>query len=94
MKTYNQIIIDNKENIIVECMTIINNNTLVSHYSIYTNLHVDYGIVDDCLNHWHGSSKKEFRKRVSEFKKLTCKRLKLYKVNNDSTYTRLIYRLC
>jgi hypothetical protein len=93
MSDYQNIVKANKEHIIVDCYHIINDGTLIQSYAIYTNLHVDRGIVPDSLCHWRGISKRMFRLKVNEFKRITGKRCKLYKTVNSLGYTRLVYRL-
>lgn len=93
MSAYHNIVQANKDHLIVDCYHIINDDTLVQSYAIYTNLHVDRGIVPNSLCHWRGTSKRMFRLKVDEFKRITSKQCKLYTTANSLGYTRLIYRL-
>ena len=91
--TYAELVSKNKDSLIIECFKVIHNQTLAQTYSIYTNLHCDYGISDTMLNSLYTPSKSKFRKRLAEFKKLTGFKIKLVRTDNDSFYTRIIYRM-
>lgn len=91
--TYAELIAENKEKLIIECFKIINNSTLSQTYSIYTNLHSDYGISKTMLKSMSTSSKSKFKKQLSELKRLTGFKIRLGRTDNDSSYTRLIYRM-
>ena len=91
--TYAELIANNKDNLIIDCSVIIENNNLRKSYSIYTNLHCDYGISEKMLLNFYSYSKSKFRKRIAEFKKMTGFKIKLDRTNNSENYTRLIYKL-
>lgn len=71
---------------------IIDNKTLQVHYSILTNLHLDYGVCDNLFSHFRGSSWRKYRKRVQEIKQAGNYKVKLFKTDNDANYTRLVYK--
>lgn len=91
--TYAELIIANKEKILIEFKKIIDNKTLESTYIISTNLHCDFGICDTMMKSFCSSSKSRFNKRIAEFKKLTGFKPRLVKTDNDAIYTRLVYKL-
>lgn len=91
--TYAELVVKNKDKLVIECFKIINNETMMQTYVIYTNLHSDFGISTTLLRSLHTHKKSEFRKRLAELKKLTGFKLKLVSINNDKSYTRLIYRM-
>jgi len=91
---YIDIIKENEDLIVFEFMTIIDNKTMGITYSICTNFHLDYGICDsELFTHYHGTSKREYRKRLQAYKKAGNLKLKLYRTNNDEERTRIVYRL-
>lgn len=91
--TYAELIVKNRDRLIIECFKIIHNETLTQTYSIYTNLDCDYGISPTLLSSLFTHKKSKFRKRLAELRKLTGFKIKLVRVNNDNSYTRLIYRM-
>ena len=93
MLNYDDLLIQHKDSLQVEFIHAIDDSTLIQSYSIYTNLHVDYGITEKRYNHWSGTKKSEFNKLTAKFKKLTGRKVKLYRTDNSLGYTRLIYKL-
>lgn len=93
MSTYAELVTLNKKDFTVEFMRIINNKNLKNSYAIYTNLHVDYGIVDRLLNHYSGTKRSEFNKKIKFFSSLLGRKIKLVRTDNDENYTRLIYTI-
>lgn len=91
--SYSDRVLENKATLKVEFFKIIDNKTLKTTYSIFTNLHVDLGIVDTMLKHLHTEKKSEYNKRMRFFKTRIGGSLKLTRIENDANYTRLIYTI-
>tara|TARA_R110000744_G_C19371770_1_gene563264 strand:+ start:87448 stop:87732 length:285 start_codon:yes stop_codon:yes gene_type:complete len=83
----------NKDNIVIEFMKIIDNETLKVSYSFSTNLHADFGISDRMYSSWFGTSKRKANRLVSDYKKAVGFKMRLCRVNNDKAFTRLIYSI-
>jgi hypothetical protein len=90
---YCEIVAINKDKIDVQLIVIINNKTLFRDYSIYTNLHLDFGISKEMFNHLYTSKKKDFNKKFNMFEKITGRKFRFCGVDNCENYTRLCYRL-
>ena len=93
MTTYTDLVISKKELLIVKIIKVVDNKTMETTYSIYTNLHMDYGICKEMMNSFYGTSKKKFNKKLQFYMKLTGRKAKLSKTDNDINHTRLIYFL-
>lgn len=91
--TYQDLVRLHKDKIRLKFLVVIDNNTLRKSYAVYTNLHCDYGLVGEMLNHYHGNKKSKFRERCNFYKKTTGRRWKLVGTDNDTNYTRLVYSL-
>lgn len=88
---YEKLLLIYKDSLKVKVIKVINNKTLLTTYSIYTNLHMDFGIVDKELSHFHSSSKSKFNRELLKFRRLYSKNPVLVGTDNDEYYTRLIY---
>lgn len=78
----------------VECIVSIDDKTLRKSYSIYQNLHLDFGIVcGSMFKHMHTTSKRKYNKEIQVIKQATGRKFKLSKTNNSLGYTRLVYAL-
>ena len=93
MKTYFDIVSDNKQNIVVEAKRIIDDKTLQQSYNISTNLHLDRGICNEMFTSFHGTKKRDFNKQVQQYQKVIGGKFKLVATDNSLGYTRLVYRL-
>lgn len=93
MSAYFETVAKRKNELVVLFYIVTENSTLRKSYSIYTNYHRDYGICRGMHNHLYTSKKKAFKKEVQKFQKIFKKKIKLHKINNDETFTRLIYKL-
>lgn len=93
MTTYTDLVMSKKDLLVVKVIKVIDNNTMKTTYAIYTNLHMDYGICKELMNSFSGTSKKKFNKELQFYMKLTGRKAKLSKTDNDENRTRLIYFL-
>lgn len=94
MPTYTEMLRQYANTIEVECIVSIDDKTLRKSYSIYQNLHLDFGIVcDSMFKHTHTTSKRKYNKEIRAIKQATGRKFKLSKTNNGLGYTRLIYTL-
>lgn len=64
MKTYFNLVEENKDKIYIEFYKIIDDKTLKISYSIFTNLHCEFGIRDQTMKHWHGYKKSQYNKQI------------------------------
>ena len=93
MKTYFDLVEENKDNVYVEFYKIIDDKTLKVSYSIFVNLHCGFGICDKMMKHWHGYKKSQYNKQIQFFRKATNNNLKLVRIENSSGFTRLVYAI-
>lgn len=93
MATYTDLVISKKDLLVIKAIKVIDNKTMKTTYAIYTNLHIDYGICKEMMNSFYGTSKKKFNKELQLYMKLTGRKAKLSKTDNDINHTRLIYFL-
>ena len=91
MTTYRDLLIKHKERLKVKIIISIDNETMTKSYSIYVNMHCDWGIVDEYLRHLSTNKKSVFNKDLQVFRSVLGKKPRLTETNNDKTYTRLIY---
>ena len=91
MSTYKDLLIKHKERLKVKIIISIDNETMTKSYSIYTNMHCDWGIVDEDLGHLYTNKKSIFNKELQVFRSVLRKKPKLTMTDNDESYTRLIY---
>ena len=91
MATYKDLLIKHKERLKVKIIISINNETMTKSYSLYTNMHCDWGVVDEYLNHLYTSKKSVFNKDLQLFRSVLGRKPKLTATDNDESYTRLIY---
>ena len=91
MDTYKDLLIKHKERLKVKIIISINNETMMKSYSIYVNMHCDWGIVDEYLRHLSTNKKSVFNKDLQVFRSVIRKKPKLTETDNSETYTRLIY---
>ena len=96
MTTYDELVLKNKDSMIVELIYSIADKTMAESYAIYTNLHTDFGCSVDgrMYCHWRGTSKKAARRLMAKFKNLLHGRIMLARTDNGTGYTRLVYRVC
>lgn len=91
MGTYKDLLVKHKERLKVKIIVVIDNETMIKSYSIYVNMHCDWGIVDEYLNHLRTSKKSVFNKEIQLFRSVLRKKPKLVETDNSESYTRLIY---
>ena len=91
MITYKDLLIKHKERLKVKIIISINNETMMKSYSIYVNMHCDWGIVDEYLRHLSTNKKSVFNKDLQIFRSVLRKKPKLTETDNSEFYTRLIY---
>lgn len=91
MSSYKDLLVKYKERLKVKIIISINNETMMKSYSVYTNLHRDWGIVDEYLNHLYTSKKSVFNKDLQVFISVLRKKPRLSGTDNDESYTRLVY---
>lgn len=91
MGTYKDLLVKYKERLKVKIIICINNETMMKSYSIYVNMHCDWGIVDEYLRHLSTNQKSVFNKDLQVFRSVIGKKPKLTATDNDESYTRLIY---
>ncbi len=93
MKTYFDLVEENKDKVYIEFYKIIDDRTLKIGYSIFVNLHCEFGICDQMMNHWRSSKKSEYNKEIQLFRKATGNNLKLVRTENSLGFTRLVYAI-
>ena len=93
--TYDELVLKNRDSMLVELIHSINDETMAESYAIYTNLHIDFGCNADgkLYRHWGGTSKKAAMRRMAKFKTLLQGRIRLARTDNSLGYTRIIYRV-
>ncbi len=91
MATYKDLLVKYKERLKVKIIISINNETMMKSYSLYTNMHCDWGVVDEYLRHRSTTKKAVFNKDLQLFRSVLGRKPKLTKTDNSETYTRLIY---
>lgn len=91
--TYAEIVRKNADKAEYYFMKIIDNSTLQIAYSVLTNLHLDHGVCSELFSHYHGASKRQYRKIFHKVKNAGNFKVKLHKTDNDANYTRIIWRL-
>lgn len=91
MATYKDLLVKYKERLKVKIIISINNENMTKSYSLYTNMHCDWGVVDEYLRHRSTTKKAVFNKDLQVFRSVIRKKPKLTATDNDESYTRLIY---
>ena len=91
MNTYKDLLTKYRERLKVKIIISINNETMMKSYSVYVNMHCDWGIVDEYLRHLSTNKKSIFNKDLQVFRSVLGKKPRLAETDNDETHTRLIY---
>lgn len=91
--TYSELLNKYQDQVLIKCMVIIDNRSMVKTYSIYTNLHVGFGICTEMMNALYTAKKGKYNKTVGLYKKALGRKIRLTSTDNDANYTRLIYTL-